>query len=217
MPPIPYFQTKLLQWFEVNGRDFPWRDPSTSNYERIISEVLLQRTRADMVSRYYFTFFAAFPDWPSLCMATIPQLEAILQPLGLYKQRARRLRRIADDYQRRQGKLPRTSNEVQESDMAALYIANAYELFVLKKHAPLLDVNMARLLRRFFGLPGDKDLRMDPLLMALAWKIVDKRQAIQLNWAILDFAALVCKARKPQCQHCPLKRKCAWWISPNIL
>ncbi len=83
--------------------------------------------------------------------------------------------------------------------MMGQYITNAFELYILKKQSPLLDINMARLLERFFGKRQLVDIRHDPYLQTLAYRVVNIENSKELNWAILDFAALICKRNKPLC------------------
>lgn len=222
---IRYFRKALLSWFDIHQRDFPWRKEGVSNFELIFSEVLLQRTRAETVAKYYPVFFGRFPDWEHLIEATDDELHAIFKPLGLYKQRAARVRKMIEEYKRRNGALPRNKNELNESRFASLYISNAYELFILKKRAPLLDVNMSRVLRRYFMPKKFKDVRLDKEVQELARQVVNVRDSKELNWAVLDFSALVCKKRTPLCEECVLKSKCSYYAisgsrypaSPNPL
>lgn len=205
---IIYFREKLLDWYKYNQRDFPWRKSGVTNYELIFSEILLQRTQARVVAGYYNTFFAKYPDWVSLIHATDDDLVEIFKPLGLHHQRAKRVRRIIDEYKLKNGILPNNKNELQESCFASLYVSSAYELFVLKKRAALLDVNMTRVLSRFFYLPETKDSSNDKAIQELANKVINVKACKVLNWAILDFAALICQARKPKCGECLLKGRC---------
>ncbi len=193
---IQFFQMQLLKWFEVDGRDIPWRKKSVTNYERIISEVLLQRTKAQTVAKYFSTFLKAYPSWKKLGEASQKDLEVILQPLGLYKQRAARLYKLAQEMKRRNGRFPTKRNQVEEMSMMGQYITNAFELFILKKPAPLLDVNMARVLERFFGPRTKADIRYDPYLQELAQKVVNHEKSKEINWAILDLGGLLCTYRQ---------------------
>jgi A/G-specific adenine glycosylase len=207
---LAYFRKSLIKWFEVNKRDFPWREEGVSNYELILSEVLLQRTKAETVGRYYRTFFNRYPNWDSLASSTIEDLEELLRPLGLYRHRARRIYKIAAGYIEKNGKLPRNINELRESSLSSLYIAGAYEIFVLKKRAALLDVNMARVVARVFNHGQIKDIRSDKQLQELAREVTNIKLCKELNWAILDFAAMVCKSSKPSCNDCPLQKRCSF-------
>jgi DNA (cytosine-5)-methyltransferase 1 len=208
---IKYFRTSLLEWFVSNKRDFPWRKDNVSNYELIFSEVLLQRTKAETVAKHYDTFFKKFPDWGGLVLATDEELMEIFKPLGLHTQRVGRIRKIIEEYKLKNGYLPQNKDELRESSFASLYISNAYELFVLKNRAALLDVNMSRVLSRFFYPQEFKDVRNDKIIQELAHNVINVKACKELNWAILDFAALVCKARNPKCIACELSSKCSFY------
>lgn len=214
---IKYFRISLLDWFESNKREFPWRKENVTNYELIFSEVLLQRTKAETVAKHYDTFFERFPDWDSLVLATDEELVQIFKPLGLHTQRVGRIRRIIEEYKLKNGYLPQNKDELKDSGFASLYISNAYELFILKKKAALLDVNMSRVLSRFFYPQELKDVRNDKVIQELAHNVINVKACKELNWAILDFAALVCKARNPKCDECKLKSKCNFYslFPPN--
>ncbi|MCG8696632.1 MAG: hypothetical protein MI922_01155 [Bacteroidales bacterium] len=205
---IEYFQKKLLDWYKDNGRTFPWRNKSATNYELIISEVFLQRTKAETASKFLPSFLKKYPSWKMLGEATETELQEITKPLGLYKQRGSRLYKLAQELKRRKGRFPKERNQIAEIPMMGQYITNAYELYVLKKKSPLLDVNMARLLERFFGERKLADIRHDPYLQTLAYRVVSIEESKELNWAILDYASLVCKKQKPKCHTCLISSKC---------
>ena len=208
---VIFFRKILLEWFNSNKRDFPWRKDGISNYELILSEILLQRTKAETVAKYYNTFFQKYPSWAKLIKANINELEQILKPLGLYKHRAKRLIKIINEYKDKNGILPQNKNELHESSLSTLYVSNAYELFILKRRAALLDVNMSRILSRFFNPKEFKDIRNDKLIQELAHNVINIKSCKELNWAILDFSALVCKSSNPQCSNCKLNNKCKFF------
>ena len=212
---IKFFRNELLSWFESNKRDFPWRKDGISNYEIILSEILLQRTKAETVSNYYNYFFLKYPNWESLIQATIEDLENVLKPLGLYNHRAKRIYKIIEEYIAKNGILPLSKNELCESSFATLYISNAYELFILNHRAALLDVNMSRVLSRFFYPQEFKDVRNDKIIQELANNVINIKSCKELNWAILDYAALICKSSKPKCNECNLKHKCRFFALSN--
>ena len=207
---IQFLQRQLLRWFDENGRAFPWRDPAASKYRQILSEILLQRTRAETVARYYECFFARYPDWKALSRATLEELEEVMRPLGLYRHRARRLFRLGQEIKRRRGRVPETSDELADSGFAGLYVTNAFELFALRNRKPLLDVNMSRVLKRYFNAGEFIDVRRDKALQLLANDVIEVRRCKELNWAILDFAALVCTRRSPSCGTCTLNPRCLY-------
>ena len=67
---------------------------------------------------------------------------------------------------------------------------------------------MARLLERFFGERKMVDIRYDPNFQSLAYRVINIEKSKILNWAILDYAALICKKTKPKCEVCRLKTNC---------
>jgi A/G-specific adenine glycosylase len=75
---------------------------------------------------------------------------------------------------------------------------------------------MARVLERFFGPRKMADIRYDTYLQKLSSKIVNLENAKQINWAILDFAAIICKANNPQCVSCPIRQKCIFYKIESI-
>ncbi len=208
---IAFLRKNLIQWFEKNKRDFPWRDPNCSNYQLIISEVLLQRTRAETVASFYRHFFEKYKSWEELANATLEELEEVLKSLGLFRRRALRLFKIAREFQKRNGNLPKTSRQLEDSNLGALYLKNAFELFVLKKRSPLLDVNMDRILERYLNGKNSSKNRPDRNMQAMARKIVNVNECKELNWAFLDYAAKICLSNNPKCLDCRLSKNCKYF------
>lgn len=210
---IKDLQEKLLEWYLKSGRKFHWRNKGLTNYQIVIAETLLQRTKAETVAKFYKQFINNFPNWKALAGADIKRLEEYLMPIGLYRQRAKRLQSLAIEMVKRGGKLPRDRKELESIPFLGQYIANSIELIIFKQPSPLIDVNMSRVLERYFGERKMADIRYDPYLQNLCYKIVKHSKAKEINWAILDFAAMICKARKPACLQCPLSLKCNYFIS----
>jgi A/G-specific adenine glycosylase len=212
---ISYLQKKLIKWYQLNGRNFPWRSRRLSSYKKVIAEVLLQRTKADTVSKYFNNFLNRFPSWKSLIDSDISEIENFLKPLGLSKQRSVRLYALSKEMNKRNGKFPKIRSELESIPFMGQYLTNAVELFILNKPSPLIDVNMARVLERYFGPRNLSDIRYDSYLQELAHKLVDHKESIILNWAILDFAALVCKP-KPICESCLVNMYCRYYKAKQL-
>jgi A/G-specific adenine glycosylase len=208
---IEFFKVKMLNWFGDNSRQFVWREKGLSDYQYIIAEILLQRTRAETVSRFYTSFVARFPSWGHLVSTELGEIEEFLRPIGLYRQKAKRLQNLAKEMVLRKGILPQTRSELETIPFMGQYISNAIELVIFKRPYPLLDVNMARVLERVFEPRKLADIRHDPYLQELAFEIVQHRASLSVNWAILDFAALICVARRPKCELCFLKQICNFY------
>jgi len=204
------FRDSLLGWYEAEGRHFPWREGSASNYEKIIAEVLLQRTRAEVVAAFFPRFIREFPSWKRLSRASEEQLQVFLQPIGLWRRRATSIQALAQEMAKRGGRFPGTREEIEKLPGIGQYIANAVQMFVHGQPQPLLDTNMARVLERVFGPRKLADIRYDPYLQQLATSVVGCDAAADINWAILDLAAKVCTIRKPRCHICPAEPICKW-------
>jgi A/G-specific adenine glycosylase len=143
-------------------------------------------------------------------MATERQLQHLLRPLGLWRRKTNVILALSREMSRRHGRFPRSRNEIEELPGIGQYIANAILLFCHAECAPLLDVNMARVLERAFGPRQLADIRYDPYLQNLAMRIVKCDKPAKLNWAILDLAALVCTSKKPNCDLCPVAFQCLY-------
>src|ERR1700738_4608788 len=88
---IRFFRRTLLVWWRSSQRSFPWRFVEASHYHQIVSEVLLQRTKAETVAAFWPTFISRFPSWEALAASSVSEVEEVLRPIGLAKQRAPRL------------------------------------------------------------------------------------------------------------------------------
>ena len=96
------------------------------------------------------------------------------------------------------------------------YIANAVLCFAFNKDVPIVDANVIRVIERFFSLKSKKVRpRTDKLIWQFAEKLVPKGNAKEYNRAILDFAALVCSAKKPNCLNCPISKKCDYFVTSS--
>lgn len=208
-------QTKLMQqslrkWYAAHGRQFVWRSTRCSTYKKVLAEILLQRTRAETVASFLPTFLNRFRNWATLAAASRATLEAALRPIGLSSRRAETLHALAIEMVARRGELPATYTELVRLSGVGQYIANAILVTVHKRQAPMLDVNMARVIERCCGPRKLVDIRHDPHLRTLSRSLVRCRDSCHINWAVLDLGALVCTPRNPLCEACPLRKLCRY-------
>jgi A/G-specific adenine glycosylase len=204
------FQQSILPWFRREGRTFPWRDKSASHYVLAISEVLLQRTRAETVATFFPLFAQRFPGWNQLARASDEELQALLEPVGLWRRRADSLRALAREMRSRRGRFPVSRDEIEELPGIGQYIASAVLLLCHGSREPMLDVNMARVLERCFFPRKLADIRYDPWLQSLSRCVTNHERTVEINWAILDLASKVCLSRRPTCNVCPLRACCRY-------
>ena len=201
------FRQRIMAWYQRNGREFPWRQATTC-YERIVAELLLQRTQANTVAKFYPEFIEEYSSWEVLAGATEDDLRALLQPIGLWRRRARTMVALASAMVKRQGRLPASRDELERLPGISQYMASSILLLCHGQREALVDVNVARVLERVFGERRLSDIRYDPYLQGLAQMVVPASDAVSYNWAIIDLASSVCSASKPKCSICPLLGVC---------
>lgn len=200
----------------MHGRSFPWREQGRTAYEILVAEILLQRTTAAKVAQAYHAFLDRYPSWSMLAHASFEYLQGYLRPLGLWLQKAQAFQSLATAVEERGGSLPASRSELERLPGIGQYIANAALLTLYNQPEPLIDVNMARVLERFFGPRKLADIRYDPYLQTLARRIVNTEKTLQVNWGVLDLGALVCKNGTPLCLQCPLKAKCKFYKQSTL-
>jgi A/G-specific adenine glycosylase len=198
----------IVDWSHENGRDFPWRSSEAGIYQQVVVEVLLQRTTAAAVGRFFDKFIAQYPGWEELASAEIGDLEQFLKPLGLWRRRAQSLLGIARYAADNDGLFPCDPGDHRDIPAVGQYVSNAILQFQHGRAAPLLDVNMARVIERFQRPRRLADIRHDPWLQDAAHWLVRGDRSREVNWAVLDFAALICRARNPRCDTCPVSNQC---------
>ncbi len=200
------FQRRMLEWYATYGRDLPWRrtrDP----YAILVSEVLSHQTQIARVVPVYERLLGRYPTVMALARAPLAEVKAITDPLG-YKIRGRWLHsaalRVAE---RPAATVPETMEELRSLPGVGRYTAGAVMNFAHHRDAPVLDTNVARLLRRYFGLAGTPRARTNEL-WSLAAAVIPKGKGYLINQALMDLGAMICRARAPRCDACPLRRSC---------
>ena len=88
------------------------------------------------------------------------------------------------------------------------YVADAVLVFGLDQPRAVVDVNVARVIARYFGLREHAEARRDKQVREVADELLDRTHARDYNFAMLDLAALVCTAKNPRHDACPLQRTC---------
>jgi A/G-specific adenine glycosylase len=204
-----YFAARLLDWYERNKRDLPWRrdrDP----YRIWVSEVMLQQTRVDTVIPYYERFMRRFPTIRHLAEAPEEEVLKLWEGLGYYS-RARNLQAGARQVVERHG-------GVVPDDRAALsalkgigpYTAGAILSIAYGKPEPAVDGNVMRVMSRYFLLADDvAKPSARARIERLAASIIPEGRAGDFNQAVMELGALVCTPKSPGCLLCPVLAHCA--------
>lgn len=207
---ISIFRQKILKWYVKHGRNYPWR--KTRNAFRVlIAEIMLRRTKADQVRPVYEKVFKKYPDIKVLSKAKSKDLAKILYPLGL-KWRIPVFKLIAIELMKHyKGKVPKNRNELKTLSGIGDYVAGAVLSIAFNKKEWIIDSNIVRVFKRYFGVKTSKEGRRDKHLIEMAKMYIRSRNPKKANLALLDFASLVCKPRKPEHAICPLTDACSYF------
>ncbi|MBP0004527.1 MAG: A/G-specific adenine glycosylase [Cyanobacteria bacterium SBC] len=206
---IQWFRRRLSQWSTANLRDFPWRN-THDPYKILIAESLLQKTTAEAVLPIYSIFLDRYPNPKTLSSASLSDLATLLKPLGLLFRAKRILEAIQVILKDYCGCVPDTEKDLLKLPGIGQYSARSILAHAFSKSAAVLDTNVARIFERFFGIEGERVKSRCKKLWGLADRIVPKQNASRWNLTLLDFGALVCTARNPKCDACPLCKRCAF-------
>jgi len=204
------FRRAVLRWYAANGRHaLPWRltrDP----YAVLVSEVMLQQTQVERVIPYYAGWLQRWPGFPAL--ASAPPAEVIRAWRGLgYNRRAVNLHRLAATVQREHGGLlPADPATLLALPGIGPYTAAAVRSFAGNERVAVLDTNIARLLARVVAGVATQREVPPRAVRTIAESLLPTSNARDHNLALMDFGAMVCTARAPRCQACPVAATCAW-------
>ena len=202
------FVELLLEWHEHNRRIFPWRQYRTP-YNLLVAEFFLQRTPANRVAGFYCQFIQKYPDPFALCSADPNVITSLSTQLGLKKRILWLIEASKIVCERFNGRIPDSHSDLRSLPGVGCYTASAILSFGYGKDVAILDVNVARVLTRFFGC-SNSPRAGNRRLQSLAEKLLPTGRGLDFNEAVLDFAALVCR-KKPQHEHCPLIDFCAFY------
>jgi len=201
--------TLIMKWWKNgNIRDFPWRR-TTDPWKVLIAEVLLVQTDAPKVVKLYEEFLNKYPKPDSLAKAPTSEVAEVLKPLGLYRQRASRLKKLAEELCRKYcGQIPSSIEALKRLPGVSDYIASAVLLFAFGKKVTLLDVNIARILYRIvLGTDPPKRYMYD----SIAWRLASLVEwSAEVAYALIDFAAAVCTSKNPKCAVCTIAPLCEY-------
>jgi len=174
----------------------------------LIAEMMLRRTKADQVKKVYERLFKEYRDIRAMANAKNKKLEQILYPLGL-NWRLPSFRLVARELKKKyQCRVPEKRSELMTLPGVGDYVAGAVLSIAYDKKEWIVDSNIVRLFRRYFGIKTSKEGRRDKHVIEIAKIYASGRKPRKANLAVLDFTALVCIPRRPHCEKCPVRRKC---------
>ncbi|QKT08451.1 A/G-specific adenine glycosylase [Gordonia sp. X0973] len=209
----------LVTWFDAHGRDLPWRRPEATAWHILVSEFMLQQTPVARVLEPWHAWVSRWPTPADMAAASGPDVLRAWGKLG-YPRRAQRLHQCAKT-------VAAHHENVVPDDVDALlalpgvgeYTARAVACFAYDRAVPVVDTNVRRVIARAcHGLAEPLGPRRTDLddADALAPRSPDGSpapSATRFSAALMELGALVCTARNPRCDVCPIVDSCAWFAA----
>lgn len=205
----------VLGWYLAHARDLPWRRHDASPWAVLVSEFMLQQTPVTRVLPVYAEWLARWPVPAAL--AAEPPGEAVRAwgRLG-YPRRALRLHAAATAVvERHGGDVPSDHAELLALPGVGEYTAAAVASFAFRQRHAVLDTNVRRVLARAVSGVQYPPNATTAAERRLAQRLLPGDEATAARWAVavMELGALVCTARAPRCDRCPIARRCAWRLA----
>ena len=202
------FADTLISWYEDHKRDLPWRgepDP----YKIWVSEIILQQTRVQQGWDYYIRFIDNFPHVKALAEADEDRVLKVWQGLGYYS-RARNMHSAAREIMEKHGgHFPNEYDKILSLKGIGNYTAAAISSIAFGLPYPAVDGNVIRIVSRIFGICDDVT---QPVVVkkitAICETEIDSNRPGVFNQAAMDFGAIQCVPRNPNCDECPFQSSC---------
>jgi A/G-specific adenine glycosylase len=210
------FQNAVLNWFDQYGRtNLPWQQ-SINPYRVWVSEIMLQQTQVSTVIPYFERFMQSYPTVQALAAAPLDEVLHHWTGLGYYA-RARNLHKTAQQVSNElDGKFPDNVSQLIELPGIGRSTAGAISSIAFKNQATILDGNVKRVLARFSatdGWPG-KSAVVEKLWL-IAETFTPYKRIADYTQAMMDLGATVCTRSSPNCEQCPLVKKCMAYQQGN--
>lgn len=211
-----FFNSKTHSWYSLYKRNLPWRN-THDPYLIWLSEIILQQTRIDQGMAYYFRFADEFPTISALADASEDQILKLWQGLGYYS-RARNLHFTAKFIQQNyNGLFPEDHDTILLLKGIGEYTAAAIASISFNLEYPTVDGNVYRVLSRFFGILEPIDTSSGKKIFHdLAKELIKGVDPGMHNQALMEFGALQCTPKNPDCNQCPLNERCFAFLNQKV-
>lgn len=198
----------IITWYGTHKRELPWRT-TRDPYKIWLSEIILQQTRVDQGLAYYLRFIRKYPAVKNLADAREDEVLKLWQGLGYYS-RARNLHHAAKEIVKRfHGKFPESHCDIRSLKGIGDYTAAAIASFAYGQRYAVVDGNVFRVLGRYLGIKTPVNIpAAKKEFTEAALELMGDHSPHDFNQAIMEFGALQCKPKSPDCRKCPLNGSC---------
>jgi len=202
------FQNHLLDWYDQNKREMPWRD-CDDPYKIWVSEIMLQQTRVDQATPYFNRFMEHFPNVNDLAKADQQEVLKVWEGLGYYS-RARHLHAASKlVVQEFEGNVPDNWDDITELKGVGPYTASAVLSIAFQKKHAVVDGNVIRVLSRYLGIEDDvRSTFTKNAIQDAADELISEERPGDFNQAVMELGATVCTPSNPNCGECPIQGNC---------
>ncbi|WP_281615554.1 A/G-specific adenine glycosylase [Flammeovirga sp. SubArs3] len=202
------FADRLINWYEKNKRDLPWRH-TTDPYKIWLSEIILQQTRVQQGLPYYEKFVANFPTVKDFAAADIDKVLHLWQGLGYYS-RARNMHIAANEVMEKwNGQFPDNYKDLLTLKGVGKYTAAAIASFGFKEKVATVDGNVYRVLSRIFDIDHDiASGKGQKVFTEVANELISESSPDIFNQALMEMGAIQCTPKSPRCEDCPFVQEC---------
>lgn len=199
----------LLKWYRKHARDLPWRTTTTTPYEVLVSETMLQQTQASRIAELLPVFLQTYPTVHELAAASNAQILRSWKGLG-YNSRALRLRDAARlIVGRHNGVVPQALVELQALPGVGPYTSSAVACFAYQQNVVVVDVNVRRVYSRWMTRRLTTiDVASETEVRVFALTIIPTSKPDDWHHAVMDLGSTICTARTPSCSSCPIAEVC---------
>ena len=206
---------KILAWYDNSKRKLPWRVGKKSPkklYYRLLSEFMLQQTQVKTVIPYFNKFTRKFKTIKALSKSNEREILKMWEGLGYYR-RARNLlacsKILVQNYKSR---LPRSIIEIKKLPGIGDYTANALLGLVYNEPRIAVDGNVRRVFSRNLNIEENK-INFDKFIKKNKKKFFITKRNDDFVEALMEFGALICKPKDPNCLTCCLNKTCKYFKS----
>lgn len=202
------FRQSLVEWFNREKRDLPWRHTSDP-YKIWVSEVMLQQTRVDTVIPYYNRFLEKYPTLESLAYAPQEELLKMWEGLGYYS-RARNLQSgVKEVVEKYSGNVPNNRHDISKLKGVGPYTAGAILSIAYNQPEHAVDGNVMRVLSRVLHIKDDITIpKTRKVFEEAVEELIDYHDPGAFNQGLMDLGAVICTPTSPKCLLCPVREYC---------